>query len=307
MYRTLIALGITTNTIYAVDLATGSVEPVHADAGPTPDGVVVSDGVVYWTTMGAPTVREGLVGEAALDFTARTGGVHSVALDGASPVGRAVRDITRPGDITTGKQLALADGWLYWGDREGGRVSRIRLDGSGLEDLVVNAPGIDGECVGVAVDTARGEFYWTQKGPAKGGTGRILRAPLALRPGETPQTRTDVETLWDHLPEPIDLEIEGETLYWTDRGAAPLGNTVNRAPLPAPGERGQTPQILADGFQEAIGLAVDSDARVVYVADLAGRILRVPLTGSHVELPRRAELVADLGTPVSGIAGIGSL
>ena len=265
MFRTLIALGITTNTIYAVDLATGSVGPRYADAGPTPDGVVVSDGVVFWTTMGAPVVREGMVGEAALDFTARTGGVHSVALDGS---GR--QDITRPGDITTGKQLALADGWLYWGDREGHRVSRIRPDGTGLEDLVVNAPGIDGECVGVAVDVARGEFYWTQKGPAKGGTGRILRAPLALRPGETPQTRTDVETLWDHLPEPIDLEIDGETLYWTDRGAAPLGNTLNRAPLPARGERGQAPQILADGFQEAIGLAVDSDAQVVYVADLAG-------------------------------------
>ncbi|MGO4680125.1 hypothetical protein [Microbacterium sp. 2MCAF23] len=302
MFRTLIALGITTNTIYAVDLATGAVEPVHRDAGPTPDGVVVSDGVVYWTTMGAPTLREGMVSEAALDFTARTGGVHRAGLDGT---GRG--DITRPGDVTTGKQLALADGWLYWGDREGCRVSRIRIDGTGLEDLVVNAPGIDNECVGVAVDVARGELYWTQKGPAKGGTGRILRAPLALRAGETPQTRTDVETLWDHLPEPIDLEIDGETLYWTDRGAAPLGNTLNRAPLPAPGERGRTPQVLADGFQEAIGLAVDGDAGVVYVADLSGRIHRVPLTGSGTARPARIELVADLGTPVSGIAGIGSL
>ena len=304
MFRSLIALGITANTIYAVDLATGAVETVHADAGPTPDGVVVSDGLVYWTTMGAPVVREGLVGEAALDFTARTGGVHRIALDGTSSQRGSARDITRPGDITTGKQLTLADGWLYWGDREGHRVSRIRLDGTGLEDLVVNAPGIDGECVGVAVDVARGEFYWTQKGPAKGGTGRILRASLALRPGETPQTRTDVETLWDHLPEPIDLEIDGETLYWTDRGAAPLGNTVNRAPLPAAGVRGQAPQILADGFQEAIGLAVDADAQVVYVADLSGRIHRVPLTGSEAEPAGRTELVADLGTPVSGIAGI---
>ena len=63
-----------------------------------------------------------------------------------------------------------------------GGASRVRLDGTGLEDLVVNdgSRGILDECVGVALDTARGHLYWTQKGPAKGGQGRILRAGLAV-------------------------------------------------------------------------------------------------------------------------------
>ncbi|MFF0144040.1 hypothetical protein [Amycolatopsis sulphurea] len=69
--------------------------------------------------------------------------------------------------------------------------------------------------VGVAVDPAH--LYWTQKGPAKGGLGRIFRAGLEIPPGETAAFRTDVETLWAHLPEPVDLELRGGYRYWTDR------------------------------------------------------------------------------------------
>ena len=189
---------------------------------------------------------------------------------------------------------------IDWGDREGFRVGRVDTDGAGLTDLVVNPQDRDGlgECVGVAVDPRRGHLYWTQKGPAKGGRGRIFRAGLDLPPGQKADTRTDIELLWDYLPEPIDLEIVGDELYWTDRGAPPNGNTLNRASLPGPGERGPTPQILADGFAEAIGLAVDAAAEVVYVSDLGGRIWRVPLAGGS---PR---VLADLDTPVSGIVGI---
>lgn len=52
-----------------------------------------------------------------------------------------------------------------------------------------------------------------------------------MRAGESATKRTDVETLFDRLPEPIDLEmdIEQEMLYWTDRGEYPLGNSLNRA------------------------------------------------------------------------------
>ena len=37
--------------------------------------------------------------------------------------------------------------------------------------------------------------------------------------------------MFKDLPEPIDLEIDHttRTLYWTDRGDPPHGNTVNRA------------------------------------------------------------------------------
>ncbi|WP_344415115.1 hypothetical protein [Amycolatopsis minnesotensis] len=270
----------------------GRITTVFDRAGAFPDGVVLLDGVVCWTTMGVPTRAAATTGESGLDYSRPNGGLHAVGLDGAD-----ARDVVPSGSITTGKQLASdGSGTLYWSDREGCRVSRVHVDGSGLTDLVVNTRDSSWlrECVGVAVDA--GYLYWTQKGPAKGGRGRIFRAGLEIPAGESAERRSDVELLWDGLPEPIDLEIRDGWLYWTDRGAEPDGNTLNRAPVPAPGEKGAAPQILAGGFREAIGLAVDDD--VVYVSDLGGRIRAVPLDGGE---PR---MFADLHEPVSGIAGI---
>ncbi|MFJ8911223.1 hypothetical protein [Amycolatopsis sp. NPDC102389] len=222
-----------------------------------------------------------------------------VSLDGGH-----TRDVVPAGSIVTGKQV-VSDGatTLYWADREGCRVSRVRVDGTGLTDLVVNSPDSTGrqECVGVAVDPTAGYLYWTQKGPAKGGQGRIFRAGLKIPAGATAADRQDVEVLWENLPEPIDLEIRGDWLYWTDRGAPPDGNTLNRAPIPNSGGRGTAPEILADGFHEAIGLAVDDEAGLVYVSDLGGRISAVALPEGQGGGTR---VLADLGEPVSGIAGI---
>lgn len=295
MFRELIALGIRSGAVYRVNIADGSATTVHSDGlGPSPDGVVVRDGVVYRTTMGVPTRDPALKGEASLDYSARNGGLHAVRLDGTD-----AHDVIPVGSLTTGKQLTVdAAGTLYWGDREGCRVSCVRPDGSALTDLVANARDDSWlqECVGVAVTSTH--LYWTQKGPAKGGKGRILRAGLTIPAGQTAADRTDIEVLWDHLPEPIDLEVHGDWLYWTDRGAAPAGNTLNRAPLPGPGATGAQPEILADGFAEAIGLAVDEDT--AYVSDLGGHIRAVPLPGC----PGEPRLVADMGEPISGIAGI---
>ena len=290
MFSELVVLGIRTGTIYRVGLPDGRVAPLHKEAGVSPDGVVVAGDTVYWTTMGKPTRDRSVPGEAGLDYSARNGGLHAVGLDGTG-----ARDVVPDGALTTGKQLAY-NGSLYWGDREGYRISRVRPDGTGLTDLVVNTPDDTGtqECVGVTVDATH--LYWTQKGPSKGGLGRIFRAGLELPAGETAANRADIETLWERLPEPIDLEIHDGFLYWTDRGAAPNGNTLNRAPLPGTGEKGADPEILADGFAEAIGLAVDDE--VAYVSDLGGRITAVPLTGGA---PR---VLVDMGELLSGIAGI---
>lgn len=287
MFTAVVALGITSGAIHRVSVRDGEVTTVFGGAAPFPDGVVVLDGVVYWTTMGVPT-RAG-AGESGLDYSRPNGGLHAVGLDGTG-----ARDVVPPGVITTGKQLVSdGAGTLYWGDREGCKVSRVRVDGTGLTDLVVNARDSSWlqECVGVAVHG--GYLYWTQKGPAKGGRGRIFRAGLEIPAGETAARRSDVEVLWDGLPEPIDLEIRDGWLYWTDRGAEPDGNTLNRAPLAAAGEK---PEILARGFREAIGLAVDDE--VAYVSDLGGRIRAVPLGGGETRV------LAELREPVSGIAGI---
>jgi hypothetical protein len=296
MIESLVALGIRSGKVLRVSTAGVTAEPI-ADAGSYPDGVVVVGDTVYWSTMGSPQRNREVRGEAGFDFSARNGGIHAVRLDGSD-----ARDILAPGSITTGKQLTTdGAGTLYWSDREGCRVSSVRVDGSQLTDLVVNEPGeseLD-QCVGVAVDPAAGFLYWTQKGPAKGGQGRIFRAGLSVPSGETASTRSDIEVLWEGLPEPIDLDIVGGWLYWTDRGAPPGGNTLNRGPLPAPGQQGTEPEILAGGFTEAIGVAVDDASGVAYVSDLGGRIWVVPLRGGG-----DTRVLIDLGEPLTGLAGI---
>jgi len=297
----LLALAIRSGRILRVSLPDGQVDTLLDGAGSSPDGVVVESGVVYWTTMGAPVVDASKPGEVVRDWSAANGGVHAVGLDGTGK-----RDVVPIGAITTGKQLASdGAGTLYWSDREGCRVSRVRVDGSGLTGLVVNTcdQSLTQECVGIAVDPVRGHLYWTQKGPAKGGKGRILRAGIDLPHGETAENRSDVEVLWDGLPEPIDLHVDGDWLYWTDRGAPPDGNTLNRAPRPAAGELGLSPEILTGGFHEAIGLTVDGTAGPAYVSDLSGHIWLVPLPGGPAgqEGPR---VLVSVGEPVTGLTGL---
>ncbi|MFB7032793.1 MULTISPECIES: hypothetical protein [unclassified Streptomyces] len=298
MAKELLALQVAPGRVVRIGLEDGAVRTLVADAGPAPDGITVDRGTVYWTTMGTPTSDPATPGEAGLDFSRRNGGLHAFDLDTG-----ARRDMAPAGSLTTGKQLTDdGAGWLYWGDREGHRVSRIRTDGTGLADLMVTPAedGVSGECVGVAVDRARGHLYWTQKGPSKGGLGRIFRAGLELPAGEDAGHRSDVELLWSGLPEPVDLHLDGDWLYWTDRGAPPYGNTLNRAPLPAPGDPGRPPQILADGFAEAIGLAVDRTAGLVYVGDLGGRLRAVPLPEGPAadQAPRE---IAALPHPLTGL------
>ncbi|CAM3774616.1 hypothetical protein ACXYTP_06055 [Tsukamurella ocularis] len=288
---TLLALHVTENAIVRISVEDGSSEYLTRSSGAAPDGIVVVGDRAYWTTMGAPIENPDIPGEAGDDFTVRNGGVHTIKLDGTD-----LRDVLPTGSITTGKQIATDGRRLYWSDREGYKVSSCNLDGSDLKDHVVNTGrDIAEQCVGVTVDAAAGHLYWTQKGPTDGGKGRILRTSLA-DPAD-PAARTDIETLWSGLPEPIDIEIADGYLYWTDRGAPPNGNTLNRAPLPAPGATGAAPEILARDFREAIGLAVDSSAGLAYVSDLGGAIRAVPLPGSTAA----DRVVATYNGPVTGI------
>ncbi|MBJ7287777.1 hypothetical protein [Williamsia sp.] len=308
MFNHLLVLDIVGAAVRRIDLD-GTVSTVVADTGSAPDGIVSDPTTdrIYWTLMGRPRRGESQGTGDGADFTERNGGLRSARVDGTD-----VTTVVADGDITTGKQLAIADGFLYWGDREGGRVSRSRLDGSDLTDLVVTKRdpvtglvAIDDQCVGVAVDAAAGLLYWTQKGPSKGDAGRIFRAGIDIPDGETAESRTDIETLWSGLPEPIDLWIDtaSDTLFWTDRGAAPRGNTLNSAQVPAPGTTARTPTILADGFAEAIGLAVDSDAGIAYVTALDGTVRAVP---TRSDAPAQRVVAQVPGSAFAGIVGVAS-
>ena len=240
-----------------------------------PDGLVVDSaaGHMYWTNMGNPQANDGSILRSDLD-------------------GKNMTTVVPPGGTFTPKQLQLEkkSGKLYWCDREGMRVMRADVDGSNIETLVDTSegdprPGPDARkwCVGIAVDAAGGKFYWTQKGADKAGQGRIFRANIELPRGRSPANRGDIELLYDNLPEPIDLDVDSttRTLYWTDRGDPPRGNTVNRAPMdPAPVAR-KDPEILFSHLMEGIGLALDLKGGRMFFTDLAGSVYSANLDGSN--------------------------
>ena len=121
------------------------------------------------------------------------------------------------------------------------RVMRANLDGSKIETLVETGQATriavtrrSGASASPSIPSA-GQIYWTQKGPDNAELGRIFRANIEIPKGETAANRSDIEVLFDRLPEPIDLELDltNRVLYWTDRGDPPRGNTVNRASVDA--------------------------------------------------------------------------
>ena len=235
-----------------------------------PDGIVVDAeaGHIYWTNMGIPNLNDGSIERADLD------GMN--------------RKIIVPQGIThTPKQIHLekAAGKLYWCDREGMRVMRANLDGSQVETLVETGRGDKDQrdatrwCVGITIDPKLKKIYWTQKGPDNAGVGCIFRANIDIPKGESPANRSDIELLFDKLPEPIDLELdlENRVLYWTDRGDPPRGNTVNRAPI----NKKAAPEIVIKNLMEGIGIALDVPGNRMFVTDFAGSVYSADLDGKN--------------------------
>ncbi|KZP17134.1 hypothetical protein FIBSPDRAFT_1047076 [Athelia psychrophila] len=244
-----------------------------------PDGVVVDTrpgkGQIYVTCMGKSTAtNDGHLVRAAGDGT----GVEVIVPDGVT---------------LTPKQLVIdtTSERLYGADREGMRVMWCALDGSGVETLVCN-----GETDEDRKDATR------HCGASKGRQGRILHANIDIPAGQTPATRTDIQTLYAHLPD-LELHTATQTLYWTDRGDPSLGNTLNRADVAAPlapndvaAARGPSKDtIVAGKFHEAIGLSLDLPGRRAFVADLNGSVGAVDLDSGRKEV-----LIEDAGT-VTGI------
>ena len=234
-----------------------------------PDGIAidVEAGHIYWTNMG--------------DYAADDGSIERSNLDGSN-----VTTIVRAGGTWTGKQLVLdkKNRKLYWSDREGLRVMRANLDGSALETLIETGRGDEARkdqrnwCVGMAVDVAGGKIYWTQKGGDNANAGTIRRASLDVPHGQTALNRTDIEILFTALPEPIDLALDlaRRQIYWTDRGHPPEGNTVNRTQMDGP----RTRTILAGGFDETIGIALDLEGGRMFLTDLRGSVYSLRLDGT---------------------------
>ncbi len=278
--RPAVVKSTTTGQLFVLELSGDRIHSMNPDGSNRrtivtdchlPDGIVVDAqaGHIYWTNMGIPNLDDGSIERADLD-----GGNRRV--------------IVPQGVTHTPKQIHLdkGGGKLYWCDREGMRVMRANLDGSQAETLVETGRGdTDARdqtrwCVGITIDPKLGKIYWTQKGPTKGGLGRLCRANIDIPSGESPANRSDIEVLFGQLPEPIDLELDvaNRVLYWTDRGDPPRGNTVNRVPID---DANAAPQILITHLMEGIGIALDVPGNRMFVTDFAGSVYAADLDGSN--------------------------
>ncbi len=230
---------------------------------------------IYWTSMGA-------MPESGEDFFAADGAIERCDLHGAHH-----RVLVGGGEIVTPKQLQLdqAGGRLYWCDREGmaGNVQPHRRRRS--PDIAAHRRLAGGQRRRAA-PLRRHRARYAQ--PAS-----LLDAERAARwrarphlphggstcPPERASRRAATSScLIDHLPEPIDLEIDHERgrLYWTDRGdPAVRGNSVNRADISPAGLINH--QVLAIGLKEGIGLALDHRRGRAFVGDLSGAIRVLPM------------------------------
>jgi DNA-binding beta-propeller fold protein YncE len=275
----------TSGRLFFLDLGGGRVLSANPDGSDLktivsegrklPDGLVVdaAAGHIYWTNMGNPSANDGSIERSDLE-------------------GKNLTTIIPVGGTFTPKQLQLdkKNGKLYWSDREGMRVMRSNLDGSNIETLVDTSvgdsrPGRDARkwCVGIAVDSEGGKFYWTQKGPDNAGEGRIFRANLEIAKGQTPSNRKDIEVLFDGLPEPIDLDLDlpNRMMYWTDRGDPPRGNTVNRASMDVASGNRKDPEIVFAHLMEGIGLSLDLNGGRMFITDFGGSVYSANLDGSN--------------------------
>jgi len=274
----------TSGRLFFLDLGAGRIlsakpdgsdlKTIVSEGRKLPDGIVVDAeaGHIYWTNMGSLKGNDGAIDRADLD-------------------GSNVTSIVPTGGTFTPKQIQLdkKNSKLYWCDREGMRVMRCNLDGSKIETLVDTSqgdsrPGPDAKkwCVGIALDLDGGKLYWTQKGSDNAGEGRIFRANLEIPKGQTPANRKDIELLYENLPEPIDLDLDiaNRTMYWTDRGDPPRGNTVNRAPMDVAPGQSSVPEIVVHDLMEGIGLFLDVKGRRMFFADFGGSVYSANLDGS---------------------------
>jgi Low-density lipoprotein receptor repeat class B len=155
----------TSGRLFFLDLSAGRILSANPDGSDLktiinegrnlPDGLAldVAAGHIYWTNMGDPKRNDGSIMRSDLN-------------------GKNMITIVPLGGTFTPKQLQLEkrSGKLCWSDREGMRVMRANLAGSEIETIVDTSlgdsrPGSEPTkwCVGIAVDTEGGKFYWTQR------------------------------------------------------------------------------------------------------------------------------------------------
>ncbi len=151
---------------------------------------------------------------------------------------------------------------VYWTDNGAVKIQRARLDGTNVEDLVME--GLS-DPQGIALDLPANKMYWTDAGSLK-----IQRANLDGSNIE------DLITTGLESPKAIALDLSAGMMYWIDNGR------IQRADLTGTGVEDLGINIHGiDIFAKGIALFPDW-GMMYFTAD--GAAFRATLDGSYVEL-----------------------
>ena len=164
-----------------------------------PDGIAidVAAGHIYWTNMGSAQ-RERRLHRAR---RSRRAGIAGSSFPRAPRSRRSRSSSTRRTASCTG---ATAKGCASCAQSRRVEIETLVETGRGDADRRDQTRW----CVGITIDPEREQIYWTQKGPDDAGPGRIFRAGHRNPKGPDRRQPHRHRSLFDHLPEPIDLELD---------------------------------------------------------------------------------------------------
>ncbi len=162
--------------------------------------------------------------------------------------------------------MARGQGKIYWADVRGEKIRRAQLDGSDVEDVVVNLVETPH---GIALDLNGGKMYWCDVTAQK-----IRRANLDGSVVE------DLVTEGPEYPRGIVLDPDHGRMYWVNRAYQSSKFWIQRANLDGSDVEG----FLTYEDQNPRGIALDLDAEKIYWIDsYSGTIKRSDLDGSEIK------------------------
>jgi len=114
--------------------------------------------------------------------------------------------------------------------------------------------------------------------------GRVCRANIEIPKSGNATNRTDIEVLFDSLPEPIDLELDLEPsrpLLDGSRRSSARQHRQSRIGRCEPKQG--TPEICADPLMEGIGIALDVPGNRMFLTDFR----RLNLLRQKLDAPKK--------------------
>src|SRR6266851_3977380 len=182
--------------------------------------------------------------------------------------------------IPDGIVVDVENGHIYWTEmgipnKEDGSIERANIDGSNHVTIVPNGKTFTPKQL--QLDKRNGRLYWCDREGM-----RVMRSNLdgssietLVQTGQGEADRADVPRWCVGIA----IDVEAGNLYWTDRGDAPRGNTVSRAPMDA-APRSVKPEIVFTHLMEGIGLALDIPGDRMFMTDLGGSLYTASLDGA---------------------------